>query len=58
MGNTSFEKTKIGRNEKSIKIEPIIDRLYPLHETGKAMKCLGSGHARGKVVIKVIDDAV
>jgi NADPH:quinone reductase-like Zn-dependent oxidoreductase len=35
------------------KVVPVIDRLYPLSETGKALQYLGEGHARGKVVITV-----
>ncbi len=32
---------------------PVIDKRYPLTETANAMRYLGSGHARGKVVITV-----
>jgi NADPH:quinone reductase-like Zn-dependent oxidoreductase len=35
------------------KIVPAIDRRYPLKETAEALRYLGSGHARGKVVITV-----
>jgi NADPH:quinone reductase-like Zn-dependent oxidoreductase len=35
------------------KITPVIDRRYPLSETAEALRYLGSGHARGKVVITV-----
>jgi NADPH:quinone reductase-like Zn-dependent oxidoreductase len=35
------------------KIKPVIDRQYPLGETAEAMRYLGEGHARGKVVITV-----
>lgn len=35
------------------KIKPVIDRLYPLHETSDAIKYLKQGHAQGKVVISV-----
>jgi NADPH:quinone reductase-like Zn-dependent oxidoreductase len=35
------------------KILPVIDRRYPLSETGQALKYLGEKHARGKVVINV-----
>jgi NADPH:quinone reductase-like Zn-dependent oxidoreductase len=35
------------------KIVPVIDRRYPLADTGKALQYLGEGHARGKVVINV-----
>jgi 2-desacetyl-2-hydroxyethyl bacteriochlorophyllide A dehydrogenase len=36
------------------KIKPIIDKRYPLAETGEAMQYLSKGHARGKVIIRVV----
>jgi NADPH:quinone reductase-like Zn-dependent oxidoreductase len=38
------------------KIIPVIDRCYPLRETAEALRYLGQGHARGKVVITVIQN--
>lgn len=35
------------------KVKPVIDRQYPLSEVREAMRYLGEGHARGKVVITV-----
>ncbi len=35
------------------KVTPVIDRTYPLSETGDAMGYIGEGHARGKVAITV-----
>lgn len=35
------------------KIKPIIDKRYPLNETAQALRYLGEGHARGKVVLHV-----
>jgi NADPH:quinone reductase-like Zn-dependent oxidoreductase len=35
------------------KVKTVIDRRYPLSETGAALKYLEEGHARGKVVITV-----
>jgi NADPH:quinone reductase-like Zn-dependent oxidoreductase len=35
------------------KVVPVIDRRYPLSETADALRYLGEGHARGKVVIAV-----
>jgi NADPH:quinone reductase-like Zn-dependent oxidoreductase len=35
------------------KIRPVIDRTYPLSETPEAIRHLGAGHARGKVIISV-----
>jgi len=37
------------------KVVPVIDRRYPLSETAEALRYLGEGHARGKVVINVED---
>jgi NADPH:quinone reductase-like Zn-dependent oxidoreductase len=37
------------------KVVPVIDRRYPLRETAEALRYLGEGHARGKVVITVGD---
>jgi len=35
------------------KIKPVIDRRYSLDKTAEAMRYLGEGHARGKVIINV-----
>jgi NADPH:quinone reductase-like Zn-dependent oxidoreductase len=35
------------------KVIPVIDRRYPLSEAAEALRYLGEGHARGKVVITV-----
>jgi NADPH:quinone reductase-like Zn-dependent oxidoreductase len=35
------------------KVTPVIDRTYPLGETGQAFAYLDEGHARGKVVIAI-----
>ncbi len=35
------------------KIKPVIDRRYPLSEAAEALRYLGAGHARGKVVITI-----
>ena len=35
------------------KVTPIIDRQYALSEVPEALRYLGEGHARGKVVITV-----
>ena len=36
------------------KVKPIIDRRYSLHETAEAMRYISKGHARGKVIISVV----
>ncbi len=35
------------------KVRPIVDREFPLEEVGEAIRYLGDGHVRGKVVVKV-----
>jgi NADPH:quinone reductase-like Zn-dependent oxidoreductase len=35
------------------KVKPVIEKRYPLAETAEAMRYLGAGHARGKIVITV-----
>jgi NADPH:quinone reductase-like Zn-dependent oxidoreductase len=35
------------------KVKPVIDKRYPLSETAEALRYLGQGHARGKVIITV-----
>ncbi len=34
-------------------VTPVLDRVYPLSETARAIGRVGDGHARGKVVISV-----
>jgi NADPH:quinone reductase-like Zn-dependent oxidoreductase len=36
------------------KIKVVIDRCYPLSETAQALRYVGEGHARGKVVVRVV----
>jgi NADPH:quinone reductase-like Zn-dependent oxidoreductase len=36
------------------KVQPCIDRRYPLSETAEALRYVSEGHARGKVVITVV----
>jgi NADPH:quinone reductase-like Zn-dependent oxidoreductase len=38
---------------ESGQVRPVIDRRYPLSEVPEALRYLGEGHARGKVVITV-----
>lgn len=35
------------------KVRPVIDQCYPFSETAEALRYLGQGHAKGKVVITV-----
>jgi NADPH:quinone reductase-like Zn-dependent oxidoreductase len=35
-------------------VTPVIDRTYPLNETADAIRYVGEGHARGKVVVSLV----
>jgi NADPH:quinone reductase-like Zn-dependent oxidoreductase len=37
-------------------VVPVIDRRYPLSETAEAIRYLEAGHARGKVIITVLEN--
>jgi NADPH:quinone reductase-like Zn-dependent oxidoreductase len=37
-------------------ITPVIDRRYELSELPEALRYLGEGHARGKIVVNVVAD--
>jgi NADPH:quinone reductase-like Zn-dependent oxidoreductase len=37
-------------------ITPVIDRRYQLSEVPEALRYLGEGHARGKIVVNVVAD--
>jgi NADPH:quinone reductase-like Zn-dependent oxidoreductase len=39
------------------KIKPVVDRQFALEQTPEAMRLIGTGHARAKLVINVIPDA-
>lgn len=41
---------QLGGDEK---VNPVIDRQCPLHETAEAVRYLSGGHAMGKVIIEV-----
>ena len=49
---------RLGELVSSGRCTPVIDRTYPLSEAREAMRYLGEGHARGKVVITVQPSAV
>jgi NADPH:quinone reductase-like Zn-dependent oxidoreductase len=38
------------------KVKPVIDRRYPLPEAAEALRYMGEGHIRGKVVITIDQD--
>ncbi len=37
------------------KVKPVIDQTYPLIDTAEALRYLGEGHAKGKVIVTVDD---
>jgi NADPH:quinone reductase-like Zn-dependent oxidoreductase len=37
-------------------ITPVIDKRYQLTEVPEALRYLGEGHARGKIVVNVVAD--
>lgn len=37
---------------ESGKVVPVIDKYYPLEDTAKALACIGTGNAKGKLLIK------
>ena len=39
------------------KVAPVIDRIFPLSEAAEAFRYLGEGHARGKIVISMEQQA-
>jgi NADPH:quinone reductase-like Zn-dependent oxidoreductase len=38
---------------ESGKVVPVIDKVYPLSEVAEALRYLGAGHARGKIIITI-----
>ena len=44
----------IGDLMQSGKVTPVIDNTYPLNEVPEALRYVEQGHARGKVVIRVV----
>jgi len=44
---------RLGELVSSGRCTPVIDRTYPLREGREAMRYLGEGHARGKVIVTV-----
>jgi NADPH:quinone reductase-like Zn-dependent oxidoreductase len=39
------------------KVQPVIDKCYPLNKVPEALRYLGEGHAKGKIVITVQHNA-
>jgi len=70
MSETGGKQMRAGmakRNQKDLaflkelveagKVVPVMDRCYPLSEAAEALRYLGAGHARGKVVITMEHDS-
>lgn len=49
--------TTLGELIGSGKVQAVIERTYPLEQSAEAMRHLGTGHARGKIVVTVGDAA-
>jgi NADPH:quinone reductase-like Zn-dependent oxidoreductase len=49
----SADMAVLGDLMESGKVKPVVERTYPLSETGDALRYLGEGHARGKIVLTV-----
>ncbi len=37
-------------------VKPVIDRCYPLSDVPEALRYIGQGHAKGKIVITTAQD--
>ncbi len=51
--NPNFDFATLKELIEAGKVKPVIDRIYPLNETGKALAYYSKRHARGKVVISI-----
>jgi NADPH:quinone reductase-like Zn-dependent oxidoreductase len=51
--NPDFDFATLKELIEAGKVRPVIDRSYPLSETGKAFMYYAKRHARGKVVITI-----
>jgi NADPH:quinone reductase-like Zn-dependent oxidoreductase len=48
-GDWAFMRVLLERGQ----VKPVIDKRYTLSEVAEALRYLGEGHARGKVVITI-----
>jgi len=46
----------IGELLESGKVVPVIDKVYPLGATAEALRHFEEEHARGKIIISVVED--
>lgn len=51
---TPQDMTYLSQLLGSCELTPVIDRVYPLSQTPQALEYVGTGHARGKVVIEIL----
>jgi NADPH:quinone reductase-like Zn-dependent oxidoreductase len=51
---SDFDFTTLKELIEAGKVKPVIDRCYPLNETGEAFEYYRTRHARGKVAIKIV----
>ena len=51
------ELVEIGRLIDAKKIIPVVSQVFPLAEAAKAQEQIATGHTRGKIVLKVADEA-
>ena len=55
--STSEQLAEIGKLIDARKIKVIVSQTFPLSEAMKAQEQVATGHTRGKIVLKVADDA-
>jgi NADPH:quinone reductase-like Zn-dependent oxidoreductase len=53
---TKQDLTALGDMMQAGKVKAVIDRTYPLSQIAEALRYLEAGHARGKVIITVVDE--
>ena len=51
------ELVEIGRLIDAKKIIPVVSQVFPLAEAAKAQEQIATGHTRGKIVLKIADEA-
>ena len=53
MHPSGTELAELGHLIEEKKLEPVIDRVFPLADIADAFACLESGHAKGKIVLQM-----
>lgn len=49
------ELAELGQLVEERKLEPVVDRVFPFAEIAEAFAYLEAGHAKGKVVVRMVD---